>query len=71
MVSPPANVTGFGSMPEAGFFAKALTAEKPPPHWSAPLLGLWHAARGDWEKAHDCVRLDETAEAAWVHAHLR
>ncbi len=42
----------------------------PPASLTGPLLGLWYAGRGDWEKAHDSVRLDESADAAWVHAHL-
>lgn len=35
-----------------------------------PLAALWHAARGDWDKAHEIVQDDESAAAAWVHAHL-
>jgi hypothetical protein len=48
-----------------------LRAHKELPHGlGAPLLGLWHLAKGDWHKAHETVQDEETPEAAWVHAHL-
>ena len=37
---------------------------------SGPLAALWHAARGEWDKAHQLVMDDESKHAAWVHAHL-
>jgi hypothetical protein len=37
---------------------------------TGPLAALWHAAKGEWEKAHQLVMDDESKEAAWVHAHL-
>jgi len=55
------NATDFVKVPETAI---------PPEGLTGPLLGLWYAGRGDWEAAHDAVRLDESAEAAWVHAHL-
>ena len=42
----------------------------------APLAGapalaaLWHAHRGDWDRAHILVQDDAGPDAAWVHAHL-
>jgi hypothetical protein len=57
-------------MPTADPFLKALDQPEPPAGWPASLRGLWHAAKGDWEAAHESVRLDESADAAWVHAHL-
>lgn len=45
-------------------------SEKPPAGLSGPLLALWHLAKDDWQKAHDVVEQDTSAEAAWVHAHL-
>src|SRR5437762_13813036 len=51
--------------------AVALRASpKPPEGAGAPLTALWHAARGDWDKAHALVQAEETATAAWVHAYL-
>jgi hypothetical protein len=47
---------------------RALPA--PPAKAEAPLAALWHAARGDWDKAHALVQDEESATAAWVHAHL-
>lgn len=54
----------------AADFVKVPPDATPPADLTGPLLGLWYAGRGDWEAAHDAVRLDEAADAAWVHAHL-
>jgi hypothetical protein len=46
-------------------------AEGLPPHGlPSPLLALWWALRGDWERAHECAQADESAAGAWVHAFL-
>ncbi|MEJ0013114.1 MAG: hypothetical protein WDM94_10920 [Bauldia sp.] len=42
----------------------------PPEGASAPLAALWHAAHGEWDKAHALVQDEEGQAAAWVHAHL-
>lgn len=36
----------------------------------APLAALWWQARGNWDRAHAVAQSIETADAAWVHAHL-
>jgi hypothetical protein len=41
-----------------------------PAEASPPLTALWHVARGDWAAAHALVQDEESAAAAWVHAHL-
>jgi hypothetical protein len=51
-------------------FEKSLADAEPPQGVAGPLLSLWHAGKDEWEKAHDLVQDDESAEAAWVHAHL-
>jgi hypothetical protein len=35
-----------------------------------PLRALWYAAQGDWDKAHQLVQDDPSADCAWVHAYL-
>jgi hypothetical protein len=51
--------------------AKTLRDSATPPEGlSGPLTALWHAAQGEWDKAHQLVMDDESKEAAWVHAHL-
>ena len=50
-------------------FTVALTAAAQPAWLSAPMTGLWHALRGEWDAAHDAVQ-DDTTECAWVHAAL-
>lgn len=41
-----------------------------PPRLSAPLLALWHDARGDWETAHLVAQDVDNEQGAWVHAYL-
>lgn len=51
-------------------FLDSLMEGTLPGGMSAPLRGLWHSARGDWDRAHNLVQDDPSADAAWVHAHL-
>ena len=51
-------------------FKASLSDPSPAPEFNAPLAALWWAAKGQWDKAHNIVMHEETAEAAWVHAYL-
>jgi hypothetical protein len=51
-------------------FKASLAGTSPAPQLSAPLAGLWWAAKGDWDQAHKLVQDDPSADAAWVHAYL-
>lgn len=51
-------------------FIASLEGAGPAPDVSAPLEGLWWAAKGDWDRAHKTVQDQGTREAAWVHAYL-
>jgi hypothetical protein len=51
-------------------FRASLSAAGPPPGLPAPLLALWHDARGDWETAHRVAQDVEDDAGAWVHAYL-
>jgi hypothetical protein len=51
-------------------FEASLGADEPPPGSTQVLHALWHAARQDWERAHEFVQDEQGADAAWVHAHL-
>jgi hypothetical protein len=31
---------------------------------------LWHDAKGDWERAHNCAQEDHGRDGSWVHAYL-
>ncbi len=35
-----------------------------------PLQALWHAARGDWDRAHALAQDASGREGDWVHAYL-
>ena len=43
---------------------------QPAADWSGAVQALWHDARGDWEKAHDCAQEDHGRAGSWVHAYL-
>ena len=51
-------------------FIASLDGAAPAPDLSAPLAGLWWAAKGDWDQAHKIVQDDKGRDAAWVHAYL-
>lgn len=51
-------------------FIASLDGAAPAPSLSAPLAGLWWAAKGDWDRAHQIVQDESGREAAWVHAYL-
>jgi hypothetical protein len=50
-------------------FRKSLSGAAPPPV-SAPLVALWHDARGDWQRAHEVAQDVDDRDGAWVHAYL-
>jgi hypothetical protein len=52
-------------------FEASLADDTPPAGLTPPLLALWHAARGEWDRAHAIAQEDEAdPDRAWVHAHL-
>lgn len=42
----------------------------PPAGASGAVAALWHDARGDWQKAHECAQDDHSRDGSWVHAYL-
>src|SRR5687767_13587225 len=42
----------------------------PPAGASLVVQALWHDARGDWERAHNCAQDDHGRDGSWVHAYL-
>jgi hypothetical protein len=51
-------------------FKASLEKSGPPGSLSAPLLALWHDAKGDWDRAHKCVDQLSDPKSMWVHAYL-
>ena len=51
-------------------FKRATSENAPPSGLSVPLSGLWWAAKGEWDRAHEIVQDEPSWEAAWVHAYL-
>ncbi len=45
-------------------------AARPPAGLGKPLEALWHAGRGDWDRAHRIAMSAKSRDAAWVHAYL-
>jgi hypothetical protein len=55
---------------DAGAFAASLGRARPPAGLDGALQALWHAAKGDWNKAHDLAQTEDNDSGAWVHAYL-
>lgn len=52
-------------------FKASLAHPTAPPGLTPPLRALWHAARGEWDTAHEIAQAQEgEARHDWVHAHL-
>ena len=51
-------------------FQHSLAAKTTPRDLAPPLVALWWAQRGDWDKAHKIVMDQDGRDAAWVHAYL-
>ena len=51
-------------------FQTSVAEDKPPEKASLALQALWHAAKGDWETAHETAQNDNSVSGAWVHAYL-
>ena len=51
-------------------FRQSLTAVRPPRGLPPPLRALWHAARGNWSRAHEIVAAQDGRAAARVHAFI-
>jgi hypothetical protein len=59
---------GLGMNPQD--FRQSLAAGHPPRGLPPPLRALWHAARGNWNRAHDIVAAQDGRAAARVHAFI-
>jgi hypothetical protein len=51
-------------------FRASLSIAAPPAGVSPLLQALWWDARGDWDKAHECIQADQSRAGAAVHAYL-
>ena len=51
-------------------FRASLPGEAPASGIAPPLAGLWWAAKGEWDMAHEIVQKESSRDAAWVHAYL-
>jgi hypothetical protein len=52
-------------------FQQSIARDSAPPSGlGLPAQALWHDARGDWERAHNCAQDDHSRDGSWVHAYL-
>ncbi|HML09061.1 MAG TPA: hypothetical protein VK430_13150 [Xanthobacteraceae bacterium] len=51
-------------------FKRSLTKQAPPASLSPALKALWWIGKEDWNKAHELVMSEGSADCAWVHAYL-
>ncbi len=52
------------------FLASVQSNERPPESLSRGLQSLWHASKGDWEKAHIVAQDIPGPDGSWIHANL-
>jgi hypothetical protein len=51
-------------------FRKSLADDAAPAGLSLAVQALWHAAKGDWDTAHELAQEQEDVAGSWVHAYL-
>ena len=51
-------------------FKRSLSRTRPPAGLAPAIIGLWWAAKDDWDKAHKVVMDEGGKDCAWVHAYL-
>jgi len=51
-------------------FYQSLSANEPPAEITPALAGLWWDAKGDWDRAHNCLQQAKNVDGSWVHAYL-
>lgn len=57
-------------MTQDEFLASVKSDPEPPDALSRELKSLWHACKGDWEKAHHVAQDIPGPDSSWVHANL-
>jgi len=50
--------------------ASVEARDTPPDGLSAELRALWHARKGEWERAHGIAQDIGSGMGSWLHAHL-
>ena len=51
-------------------FKASMSRDQPPAGIPSPLVALWYAGKGDWERAHNIAQDIPGREGSWVHAYL-
>ena len=51
-------------------FIQSIKEESPPEGLSEPLEAMWHAHKGDWERAHNIAQSISSELGSWIHAYL-
>jgi hypothetical protein len=51
-------------------FRGSIARDRPPAGLDPALCALWHAAKGDWNQAHELAQSRDDQAGAWVHAYL-
>lgn len=52
------------------FLESATSGGRAPADASVALRAMWHAKRGEWDRAHGLAQEAGSLDGDWVHAHL-
>lgn len=66
----PASPDRQNSTMDIAAFKSSLARNAPPEGLDSALGALWHAAKGDWNRAHELAQAQDDRDGAWVHAYL-
>ena len=51
-------------------FIQSIKEDTPPEGLFEPLQAMWHARKGDWDKAHHIAQTIDTELGSLIHAYL-
>ena len=51
-------------------FMQSIKEDTPPEGLFEPLQAMWHARKGDWDKAHHIAQTIDTELGSLIHAYL-
>ena len=57
-------------MTREAFLEHVAEHNGPESDWPPTLRALWHAQKGEWDRAHTLAQDIDNADGSWIHANL-